>query len=189
MREQAPELPLVCKSRWRRPARNDELFDARSGAELKGNLPMANRTKVTQQKRARERAKQERQQEKTRRREEAKSGKTRTARPADGEDPDIAGIVPGPQPSPWGDEEPLPAEPEEDGRRRGKARSNSAPTRDCARNTRRLADPVHADRSTGVGAYSGAPRLWPRRSRVEHAPPSGEARALGRRGVRRFDVR
>ena len=24
---------------------------------------------------------------------------------ADGEDPDIAGIVPGPQPSPWGDEE------------------------------------------------------------------------------------
>ena len=33
---------------------------------------MANRTKVTQQKRARERAKQERQQEKTRRREEAK---------------------------------------------------------------------------------------------------------------------
>ena len=36
---------------------------------------MANRTKVTQQKRARERAKQERQQEKTRRREEAKMRK------------------------------------------------------------------------------------------------------------------
>lgn len=66
---------------------------------------MANRTKVTQQKRARERAKQERQQEKVRRREEAKSRRTTTPRTADGEDPDIAGIVPGPQPSPWGDEE------------------------------------------------------------------------------------
>ena len=65
---------------------------------------MANRTKVTQQKRARERAKQERQQEKTRRREEAKSGKTKISRPADGEDPDIAGIVPGPQPSPYGED-------------------------------------------------------------------------------------
>jgi hypothetical protein len=75
---------------------------------------MANRTKVTQQKRARERAKQERQQEKNRRREEAKSRKTPTDRSADGEDPDIAGIVPGPQPSPWGDDESLPVEPEEE---------------------------------------------------------------------------
>lgn len=66
---------------------------------------MANRTKVTQQKRARERAKQERQQEKTRRREEAKSRRATTPRQASGEDPDIAGIVPGPQPSPWGDED------------------------------------------------------------------------------------
>ena len=75
---------------------------------------MANRTKVTQQKRARERAKQERQQEKSRRREEAKSTKTPKTRGADGEDPDIAGIIPGPQPSPWGDEEELPvAEVEE----------------------------------------------------------------------------
>ncbi len=65
---------------------------------------MANRTKVTQQKRARERAKQERQQEKTRRREEAKIRKASTPRQDSTEDPDIAGIVPGPQPSPWGDE-------------------------------------------------------------------------------------
>ena len=64
---------------------------------------MANRTKVTQQKRARERAKQERQQEKTRRREEAKTRKVHSPH-SGGEDPDIAGIVPGPQPSPWGDE-------------------------------------------------------------------------------------
>ncbi len=67
---------------------------------------MANRTKVTQQKRARERAKQERQQEKTRRREEAKTRKANEPqRPGGDEDPDIAGIVPGPQPSPWNDED------------------------------------------------------------------------------------
>jgi hypothetical protein len=65
---------------------------------------MANRTKVTQQKRARERAKQERQQEKSRRREEAKLRRANSPRQDSDEDPDIAGIVPGPQPSPWGDE-------------------------------------------------------------------------------------
>lgn len=66
---------------------------------------MANRPKVTQQKRARERARQERQQEKVRRREEAKIRRANTADTATGEDPDIAGIIPGPQPSPWGDDE------------------------------------------------------------------------------------
>jgi len=66
---------------------------------------MATRTKVTQQKRARERAKQERQQEKTRRREEAKVRKANEPRQAGDEDPDIAGIIPGPQPSPWGDDD------------------------------------------------------------------------------------
>jgi hypothetical protein len=66
---------------------------------------MANRTKVTQQKRARERAKQERQQEKTRRREEAKTRKANEPQRADGVDPDIAGIIPGPQPSPWNEED------------------------------------------------------------------------------------
>ena len=66
---------------------------------------MANRTKVTQQKRARERAKQERQMEKTRRREEAKVRKANEPHQAGGEDPDIAGIVPGPQPRPWNDDD------------------------------------------------------------------------------------
>jgi hypothetical protein len=66
---------------------------------------MANRPKVTQQKRARERARQERQQEKVRRREEAKIRRANTADTGTGEDPDIAGIIPGPQPSPWGDED------------------------------------------------------------------------------------
>ena len=73
---------------------------------------MANRTKVTQQKRARERAKQERQQEKTRRREEAKMRKVSSPQADTGEDPDIAGIVPGPQPKPWNDEDLLPLEEE-----------------------------------------------------------------------------
>ncbi len=68
---------------------------------------MANRTKVTQQKRARERAKQERMQEKTRRREEAKTRKASEPQQAGtgDEDPDIAGIIPGPQPNPWADED------------------------------------------------------------------------------------
>src|SRR6185312_13038436 len=71
----------------------------------RGRFSMANRTKVTQQKRARERAKQERQQEKTRRREEAKVRKANEPRQSGDEDPDIAGIIPGPQPSPWGDDD------------------------------------------------------------------------------------
>ena len=66
---------------------------------------MASRPKVTQQKRARERARQERQQEKLRRRDEAKLRRANTPSAAAGEDPDIAGIVPGPQPSPWGDDD------------------------------------------------------------------------------------
>jgi hypothetical protein len=71
---------------------------------------MANRTKVTQQKRARERAKQEKQQEKSRRREEAKTNKVSSPGSMTGEDPDIAGIIPGPQPIPWNDEDLLPTE-------------------------------------------------------------------------------
>ena len=35
---------------------------------------------------------------------EAKARKSAASPSRDGEDPDIAGIVPGPQPSPWGDE-------------------------------------------------------------------------------------
>ena len=66
---------------------------------------MASRPKVTQQKRARERARQERQQEKLRRRDEAKVRRANTPAAPGDEDPDIAGIVPGPQPSPWGDDD------------------------------------------------------------------------------------
>jgi hypothetical protein len=62
------------------------------------------KSRPTQHKRARERAKQEKQQAKAARRMEAKSRKATQAPGAKGEDPDIAGIIPGPQPSPWGDE-------------------------------------------------------------------------------------
>jgi hypothetical protein len=75
---------------------------------------MASRPKVTQQKRARERARQERQQEKVRRRDEAKTRKANTPAGVTDEDPDIAGIVPGPQPRPWDDED-LIEETEDDG--------------------------------------------------------------------------
>ena len=74
---------------------------------------MASRPKVTQQKRARERARQERQQEKLRRRDEAKVRRANTPASASGEDPDIAGIVPGPQPRPWDDDEVLEESDEE----------------------------------------------------------------------------
>ena len=62
------------------------------------------KSRPTQNKRARERARQEKRQEKEARR--ADKARQR-ARPeaTSGEDPDIAGIVPGPQRSPWDDDE------------------------------------------------------------------------------------
>jgi hypothetical protein len=62
------------------------------------------KTKPTQNKRARERARQERQQLKMARRLEAKVRRATTPAPEGDEDPDVAGIVPGPQRSPWDDE-------------------------------------------------------------------------------------
>jgi hypothetical protein len=68
---------------------------------------VANRTRPTLEKRAKERARQEKRKQKDERRANAKLQRTATPRPDDVEDPDIAGIVPGPQPNPWGDDEPL----------------------------------------------------------------------------------
>jgi hypothetical protein len=65
---------------------------------------MVNRARPTQNKRERERAKQERQKEKAARRAEAKVRRASAVPRQPGEDPDIAGIVPGPQPNPWGEE-------------------------------------------------------------------------------------
>jgi hypothetical protein len=60
-------------------------------------------SRPTQNKRARERARQERQQMKAVRRAESKQRKASAPKSEGSEDPDIAGIVPGPQASPWGD--------------------------------------------------------------------------------------
>ena len=62
------------------------------------------KSRPTQNKRARERARQEEAQQKNARRMEAKERKTTNPSGAPGEDPDIAGMVPGPQANPWGDE-------------------------------------------------------------------------------------
>ena len=62
------------------------------------------KSRPTQNKRARERARQEKQQQKAARRLESKEKKATRPEASGGEDPDIAGIVPGPQPNPWGDE-------------------------------------------------------------------------------------
>lgn len=59
---------------------------------------MANRARPTHQKRDRERAKLEWRKEKMARKAEAKARKATEPRRTGGEDPDIAGIVPGPQP-------------------------------------------------------------------------------------------
>jgi hypothetical protein len=66
---------------------------------------VANRTRPTLEKRAKERARQEKRKQKEERRANAKLQRAANPRPAGAEDPDIAGIVPGPQPSPWGDDE------------------------------------------------------------------------------------
>ncbi|MBI3555128.1 MAG: hypothetical protein HY074_02545 [Deltaproteobacteria bacterium] len=60
---------------------------------------MAKPNKATQAKRGRELAKQDKRKEKAERRAERKDVRANSPRVADGEDPDLAGIVPGPQKS------------------------------------------------------------------------------------------
>jgi len=67
---------------------------------------MAKSTRPTANKRAREKARIDRQKEKERRRVEVREKKASAPARGDGEDPDIAGIVAGPQPRPeWFDDE------------------------------------------------------------------------------------
>lgn len=61
---------------------------------------MANRSRQTFIKRQKERARQEKQRIKAERRLQRNAEKTKSES-VNGEDPDIAGIVPGPQPQPW----------------------------------------------------------------------------------------
>jgi hypothetical protein len=76
---------------------------------------MATRGPLGRGKRERERARAEKQKQKIVRREEAKQRRNEVV-PGDPDvDPDIAGIVPGPQPNPWLDDvEEQPAEEEEE---------------------------------------------------------------------------
>jgi hypothetical protein len=59
---------------------------------------MANRSRPTLQKREREKAKQERHRQKEQRRQESKERRAQVGPRPGGEDPDLAGITPGPQP-------------------------------------------------------------------------------------------
>ena len=65
---------------------------------------MATRNPLARGKRERERARMEKQKEKAARRAEARARRGAGGDKDAGEDPDIAGIVPGPQVNPWGDE-------------------------------------------------------------------------------------
>ena len=69
---------------------------------------MASRTRPTLEKRAKERARQEKRKQKDERRANAKLQRAASPRKDGEEDPDIAGIQPGPQPNPWGDDEEQP---------------------------------------------------------------------------------
>jgi hypothetical protein len=66
---------------------------------------MATKAQLGRGKRERERARAEKQKAKAQRREEAKQRRSESGPGEPGVDPDIAGIVPGPQPNPWLDED------------------------------------------------------------------------------------
>jgi len=68
---------------------------------------MVNRSRPTQAKRAREKALIEKRQQKAARRQDAKNRPPASSRQPGDVDPDIAGIVPGPQPHPFLDDEEL----------------------------------------------------------------------------------
>jgi hypothetical protein len=65
---------------------------------------MATKAQLGRGKRERERARAEKQKVKAQRREEAKQRRSESGPGEPGVDPDIAGIVPGPQPNPWLDD-------------------------------------------------------------------------------------
>ena len=69
------------------------------------NDPVAGHTRPSVNKRLREAQKKEKQAAKAERRAQRAEEKKQRGPAAGGEDPDIAGIVPGPQPLPWGDDE------------------------------------------------------------------------------------
>ena len=76
---------------------------------------MANRTRPTLEKRAKERARQEKRKQKDERRASLKAQRAANPRAEGEEDPDIAGIVAGPQPRPeWLDDDEEVEDPDDD---------------------------------------------------------------------------
>jgi hypothetical protein len=69
-------------------------------------VPVAGHTRPSVNKRLREANKKEKQAAKAERRMQRAEEKKQKPAEAASDDPDIAGIVPGPQPLPWDDEEP-----------------------------------------------------------------------------------
>ena len=68
---------------------------------------MAGHTRPSVNKRLREASKKEKQVAKAERRAQRAEGRKQRGDAPAAEDPDIAGIVPGPQPLPWGEDEPI----------------------------------------------------------------------------------
>ena len=66
---------------------------------------MAGHTRPSVNKRLREASKKEKQVAKAERRAQRAEGRKQKGDTSAAEDPDLAGIVPGPQPLPWGDDE------------------------------------------------------------------------------------
>lgn len=67
---------------------------------------MAGHTRPSVNKRLREAGKKEKQAAKAERRAQRAEGRKQKGETSAAEDPDLAGIVPGPQPLPWGEDEP-----------------------------------------------------------------------------------
>ena len=67
---------------------------------------MAGHTRPSVNKRLREAGKKEKQAAKAERRAQRAEERKQKGQTAAAEDPDLAGIVPGPQPLPWGEDEP-----------------------------------------------------------------------------------
>jgi hypothetical protein len=67
---------------------------------------VAGHTRPSVNKRLREASKKEKQVAKAERRAQRAEGRKQKGDTSTAEDPDLAGIVPGPQPLPWGDDEP-----------------------------------------------------------------------------------
>ena len=87
--------------RWALPVHGCFILCALAdNVKQEGGLPLANRSRQTFIKRQKERARQEKQRIKAERRLQRSSERVKTEN-AGGDDPDIAGVVPGPQPQAW----------------------------------------------------------------------------------------